>query len=204
MEVQGTVGLTSQTSGTRVSLRQDTDGSLFVKRVSPGLAEAALAGRLFHAATQTDVVTVIDLTKTWTGYAVGNPATSGKNYIIHEFGYAVSAVYADETDLCLGVGSIAGLDADDTPQPCLVGGGSTSQAYVSTGAELTTALVKAMFITSLDDIAVELGYNAPPQVVDVGGRIVLAPGYMVGTVTTVAIATGTVANFHFVWEEVDV
>ena len=204
MEAQGTVGLTTQTSGTRTSLRLDTDGSLFTKRVSPGLAEAAIAGRLFHAATQVDVVTVIELTKTWTGFALGNPATSGKNYILHEFGYAVSAVYVEETDLCLGVGAIAGLDADDTPKPCMVGSGFTSQAYVSTGAELTTALTKAMFITSLDDIAVETGYNAPPQVVDIGGRIVLAPGYMVGTVTTVAIATGTVANFHYVWEEVNV
>jgi len=202
MEVQGTVGLTSQTSGTRTSVRQDTDGSLFVKRVSPGLAEAARAGRLFHAATQNEVATTLELTKTWTGYAVGNPTTSGKNYIIHEFGYNWSAVFADDTDICLAVGGVAGLDGDDTPQPCLVGGGATSQALVSTGCEITVAPVKAMFITTVDDIAVELGYSAAPQVVDIAGRIVLAPGYMVCTITTAVM--GAVMNFHYVWEEVDV
>ncbi|GAF67998.1 unnamed protein product, partial [marine sediment metagenome] len=52
------------------------------------------------------------------------------------------------------------------------------------------------------DIAVEQGYTSPPQVVDIAGRIVLAPGYMVCTITTAVC--GAVMNFHFVWEEVDV
>ena len=203
MEVQGTVGLTSLDAGTRTSLRQDTDGSLFVKRVSPGLAEAALDGRLFHAATQGEVATTIEFTKTWTGFALGNPATSGKNYILHEFGYAHSAVFTNDTELSLGTGGVGGLSAAQAAQPCLVGGGFTSQAYVDTTAELSAAPVRALFITSFDDTAAGKQYSCPPQVVDIGGRIVLAPGYMVCTLSTVAL-DGPVFYFHFVWEEVDV
>ena len=201
MKIEGIVGLTSASAGAKPAFRQDTDGSLFVKDVSPGLAEAAIAGRLFHSATQGEVTTVTELHATFTGYALGNISTSGKNYILHEFGYAYSTVVTNETDLALAVGVIGAMDADDTPQPCLVGGGFTSSAYVSTGCA-RTAPVKAKFITSLDDMANAVDYTGAPQIVDLKGSIVLAPGYAVWTETT--YISGAVMYFHFVWEEVDV
>ena len=200
MKIEGVVGLTSASAGAKPALRQDTDGSLFVKDVSPGLAEAAIAGRLFHYATQGEVANCTELNVTFTGLGLGNPATSGKNYILHEFGYAYSTVVTNETDLALSVGVIGAMDAAQTPQPSMVGGGFTSSAYLSETCTRTAPL-KAKFITSLDDMVAAKDYACAPQIVDLKGTIVLAPGYAVWTETTAA--TGTVMYYHFIWEEVD-
>ncbi len=66
----------------------DSDRKLVVASGGGRYTEAALDGRLFSVANQTNVTTTAALATTWTGLGVGNPSTSGKDYVFHEFGWA--------------------------------------------------------------------------------------------------------------------
>ena len=166
-----------------------------------GLGNAAIAGNLFYCSTQAEVACSTDLNVTFTGLALGNPATSGKNYIVHEFGWGMSALIADETLLSLATGVVGGLGAANTVRPALVGGTMNSAAYVDEAATITAPVI-AKIISALDDQVAAVSWSNPPQVLDIRGTIVLAPGYAIFTNSTVAI--GAVMMFHYVWEEVDV
>jgi len=81
----------------------DSDGILITR--SP-LYDAALQGRLFSVANQTNVTTTAALATTWTGLGVGNPATSGKDYVFHEFGWAQEVVMNTEGSFGLMVATV--------------------------------------------------------------------------------------------------
>ncbi|MBC8183243.1 hypothetical protein H8E88_19230 [candidate division KSB1 bacterium] len=166
-----------------------------------GLGAAAIAGRLFFCATQGVVACSTTLNTTFTGLALGNPANSGKNYIVHRFSYSHTALIADETNLALATGVVSGLAAANTVKPALCLGTGTSDALVDEAATIIAPVV-AMQITSLDDMLAGVQWASAPQVVDIGGAICLAPGAAVFTDSTYAI--GAVMHFGFVWEELDV
>jgi hypothetical protein len=169
-------------------------------QLASGLGNAAIEGRLFYCATQAEVACSTDLNVTFTGLALGNPATSGKNYILHEFGYGMSALIVDETLLSLATGVVGGLAAANTVRPALVGGAMNSAAYVDEAATITAPVISKI-VCAIDDQVAAVSWNNPPQVLDLRGTIVLSPGYAVFTNSTYAI--GAVMMFHFVWEEVD-
>jgi len=188
-------------NGTGRPVLVDTTGRMIVVSNPVGLGEAAIDGRLFFCATQGEVACSTTLNTTFTGLALGNPASSGKNYIVHKFSYSHTAVIADETNLALATGVVSGLGAANTVKPALVEGAGTSDAMVDEAATIVAPVV-AMQIASLDDMAAAVQWTAAPQIVDIGGAICLAPGAAVFTDSTYAI--GAVMHFSFVWEEVDI
>lgn len=189
-----------KSTGVVVPVSTDNNGNVIV---SSGLSQAAIEGRLFYGATQGEVACSTTLNTTFTGLALGNPNGSGKYYVLWEFSYSHTAAIADETNLALAVGDIKGLaNADPTAvKSALVGGPVTSEALLDEAATITAPTV-AKQITSLDDMVAGVQWASAPQVVNLNGTIVLAPGGAVFTDSTYAI--GAVMHFSYTWEEIDI
>jgi hypothetical protein len=180
----------------------DDTGKLITKPGGGRLAEAALAGRLFSACNQAHVTTCTTLHNTFTGLAIVNPSTSGKNYIMHEFTYAMMDSPAADTNLSLVIGPAhTGFAADITVR-CRRWGYATSVAIADAAATITGAAgVIVQHITTLGtNITTDLLQG--PTIVDLGGSIIVPPGYAIYTETL--LASGDVMLFGFMWEELDV
>ena len=91
----------------------DSSGKLIT---TSNLADAAVKGRLFSVANQAKVAVTAALATTWTGLGVGNPATSGKNYIFHEFGWSSDVVNPAEGVVGLMIGAVGDMAQAVTPR----------------------------------------------------------------------------------------
>ena len=198
----GKVGAQSLSSGTVGPLRLDETGCLMAQARGGKYAEAALAGRLFHSANINMVTTSTTLNTTFVGLGLCNPSGSGKNVIVHEFGYAFIAASGAGLILALALTDDTGF-AQDTNAPILCAryGYATSVCYTDEGATITAPQIIKV-ITQRADAATST-FQSYPCIVDLGGSIVLPPGYAVVTDTTTAAGAST-AQFSFMWEEVDV
>ena len=181
----------------------DSEGKFITAPGGGKYADAALAGRLFYGANQTGVTTSTTKHNTFTGLALVNPTGSGKVFIVHEFSYAFNDSPAGDTNLSLAVGPVhAGYAADITVQ-CCRSGYASSVAILDAAATITGAsLVIVKHIATIGtNITTDL--LTPNGVVDLGGSIVLDPGRIVCTDTTLATG-GTSVLFAFMWEEISV
>lgn len=200
MKVEGRVGVISGAAGSINALRQDTDGALVVKSGGGSMAEAAIAGRLFSVCNQTNVTTTAALATTWTGLGVGNPATSGKNYIFHEFGWAQEIVFNTEGTVGLMAATVGDMAQAITPR-CARYGYATTVALTDNGATIGTPILLRVCGSTMEG-AITTIPSMGPKVYNINGSIVIPPGYALLTYTF-AIQTTSI-QFHFVWEEVDV
>jgi hypothetical protein len=184
-------------AGTRKELLTKTDGVLLV---SGDYSDAAINGRLFVAAMQTATTTSTTLNTTFVGLGLCNPTGSGKLIVVHEFSYAATAALTAETVLALATTDSTGFEADITPR-CCRNSYASSIAIVDKGATITAPVIERIIATLGQGAdSVQLG-GAPPNIVKLGGSIILAPGRAVVTDTTVA--TGAVMQFGYLWEEID-
>lgn len=184
-------------NGTARQILTDSDGAL---RVREGLADAALAGRIFSVANQAGVTTTAALATTWTGLGVGNPLTSGKNYIIWEFGWAPVTVMNTEGAFGLMYATVGDMAQSLTPI-CGKIGAATSSALADDGATIGTPILLRVFGASMEG-AISTVPSLGGNNYKLNGGLVIPPGYAVLTYTF-AIQTSSVI-FHFVWEEVDI
>lgn len=180
----------------------DSSGKMITVPGGGKYADAAINGRLFYGANQTGVTTSTTKHNTFTGLALVNPTGSGKVFIVHEFSYAFNDSSAGDTNLSLAVGPVhSGYAADITVQ-CCRSGYSASVAILDAAATITGAsLVIVKHIATIGTNATT-DLLTPNGVVDIGGSIVLDPGRIVCTDTTLATG-GTSVLFAFMWEEVD-
>lgn len=197
MQLQGKVGEQTLSNGSVGPLRLDKRGG-----VVPGdrLIEAALDGRLFQVANQTNVTTTAALATTWTGLGVGNPATSGKDYIFHEFGWAQEVAFNTEGSYGLMIATVGDMAAAITARGAKWGYGSTD-ALCDDGATIGTPILVRHFGSSMEG-AISTVPSLTGNIYDLRGTIIIPPGYALLTYTF-AIQTSSVL-FHFVWEEVPV
>lgn len=201
MKVEGRVGRIVAEDGSLNPLRLTKDGALAVSNVGGKYAEAALAGRLFCAAMQTPTTTSTTLNTTFVGLGLCNPANSGKLLVIHEFSYAATAALTAETLLALATTTATGFAADITPR-CCRNGFASSVAIVDKEATIDAPVIERIIATLGQGAdTTQLG-GRPPNVVQLEGSIILAPGRAVVTDTTVA--TGAVMQFGYLWEEIDI
>ncbi len=175
------------------------DRRLVVQPSGGKYQEAAMAGRLFYASTQTHVGTSTTKNNTFTGLALVNPAASGKNYIVHEFSWALDNSPSADLALSLAVGPVHAGYAADLTVYCTRHGYKTSVAIADTAATITgSALVIVKHIATLGtNVTGDLLTNTPP--VDLGGSIILAPGRIVCTDSI--LASGAFLFLAFMWEE---
>ncbi|MCE5336824.1 MAG: hypothetical protein LLG06_19780 [Desulfobacteraceae bacterium] len=165
--------------------------------------EAVKAGRVFSAANQAAVAVTAAMSTTYTGLVVENPATSGKDLVMLEFGWSLSVVLPTALTV---FGLMVGLDAGDaaaaiTPKNMYLGGAG-SVATVDNGCTLTgtPVLVKvcgnaakgADTVTVLDGVSL----------VDLNGGLIVPPGYYVAVYSFAANTAAAI--FSLMWEEVDV
>lgn len=179
----------------------DSTGKLIT---TSNLADAAIKGRLFSVANQTNVTTTAALATTWTGLGVGNPTGSGKLYIFHEFGWAQEVVMNTEGSFGLmvatnGAEGSTGMSAVITPRCCRYGY-ATSNALCDNGATIGTPILLRHFGSSMEG-AISTVPSLTGNIYKIDGSIVIPAGYALLTYTF-AIQTTSVL-FHFVWEEVD-
>jgi len=178
----------------------DTDGMFFNKPGGGRLADAALQGRLFCAAMQTPTTTSTTLNTTFVGLGLCNPTGSGKVFLVHEFSYAVTAQVTAEAVLALATTTDSGFAADISPR-CCRNGYAASVAIVDQGATIIAPVIERI-IAQINSGADTVTYGGmPPNIVDLGGSMILDPGRAVVTDTTVAV--GAVMQFGYLWEEKD-
>jgi hypothetical protein len=165
-------------------------------------AEAAMAGRLFYAANINMVATSTTLNTTFVGLGLCNPTGSGKNVIVHEFGYAFVVAFAAAGVLALATTTDSGF-ADDVNAPikCTRNGYATSVCYTDEGATIVAPVI--VKVVSQFGTNATTAFATGPQIVDLGGSIILAPGRSLVTDTT-TVAGASSAQFSFMWEEIDV
>ena len=189
------------TSGVSRPPLVDADRKLVTVPGGGKYAEAALAGRMFYASTQTHVSTSTTKNNTFTGIALVNPTGSGKVYIVHEFSWALDNSPAADTNLSLAVGPTHAGYAADLTVYCTRHGVAASTAIIDTSATITGAsLTIVKHIATLGtNLTTDLLTNNPP--VDLGGSIVLDPGRVVCTDSI--LASGAFLFMGFMWEELD-
>ena len=175
----------------------DADGILLVRS---GLEDAALEGRLFGVANQAAVATTAALAGTWTGLAVSNPTTSGKNMILHEFGFSQTVAASADGAVGLLTCTIAAPASSVTITNQKLGGAASSM-LADDGATIVGGVLQRVF-GPIGTLAVT-GYGTGPQFVyQAKGSLVIPPGFTIASYTTKATTASLI--FYFVWEEVDV
>lgn len=200
MKVEGRVGAISAAEGSVNPLRTLVDGSLAVANAGGAYADAAIAGRLFSVCNQTNVTTTAALATTWTGLGVGNPATSGKLYVFHEFGWAQEVVMNTEGVVGLMVATVGDMAQAITPR-CARYGYATTVALTDNGATIGTPILIRVCGSTMEG-AISTVPSLNPNIYKIDGSIVIPPGYALLTYTF-AIQTSSI-QFHFIWEEIDV
>jgi len=188
-------------SGVASSPLIDSDRRLVTVASGGKHAEAAMAGRLFYAANINMVATSTTLNTGFVGLGLCNPTGSGKNVIVHEFGWAIIVAVVAGAVLALATTTDSGF-ADDVNAPikCCRDGYATSVCYTDEGATIVAPTI-VKIVTQIADANINT-YQPRLQVLDLGGSIVLAPGRALVTDTTTVFAASS-AQFSFMWEEVD-
>lgn len=198
MELEAKEGRLSSASDIN-QLRIDKQGGLMVQKYGGKYTEACLAGRLFCVANQGAVTTTKDNDTTWTGLGVANPLGSGKNLIMHEFSWALIIVGSSDGLVGVATTTSAGFAAALTQRNCMFGG-PPSVAYCDDGAGIAAPILERVCGTHGEG-ATTTEISKPPQIVDLAGSIILAPGRSILTWTSEIVTAGL--QFGFVWEEVD-
>jgi len=165
-------------------------------------AAAALAGRLFHVSTAAAVACSTTLNNTFTGLAIVNPSTSGKNLVMHEFNYALENSPSADTNLALAIGPAhSGFASDRTPQ-CTRVGYRTTATFADSAATITGA--SGVIVKQVTTLGTNITTDmlTPTHPIDLGGAIIVIPGYAL--YTDAKLATGAFMWFGFLWEEVTV
>ena len=161
---------------------------------------AALAGRVFSVANQAAVAVTAALATTWTGLGIANPAGSGKNIIIREFGWATDVVNPAESAVGLMTTTSSGMADNLTARSAFFGTG-TSIAYCDDGATIATPVLERVCGSTMEG-AITTQVQLTPAIVPIDGSIILAPGRSVLTYHSIGGTASLI--FHFVWEEVSV
>ncbi len=169
--------------------------------VSQGYETAVLDGRMFSACNATKIATTAGVTGAWTGLCISNLSGSGKNVIVHEFGWGLMIAANTAGNIGLQTASITAPAAGVTCHNCLDGQAVSGAVYADNGATLVTPLqVRSYGEYGTEDTATNF-FNHGPHIVKMGD-LILPPGRTVATFTT--LATIACFQFHLIWEEVDV
>lgn len=192
-------GAQNYADATLVTPRADRQGGALTSNLHGFYAEQVARGNVWGVSNQAAVTTTAALATTFTGLAVANPATSGKNLVMLRYSVAQFAVGAAAA---IGIMTFAGAAAGALSvrnRLTQVVGSSVTTA--SAGATIATPVLEAAY-GNVGSLATT-GYGLTPGiVVQLDGEIIIAPGFGIASFTS--IATTTALLFGFVWEEVPV
>jgi len=189
-----------RSTGTGVALEVDDRKNLYVRNCGGNLAEAALAGRLFSVCNQAAVAVTAALATTWTGLGIANPLGSGRNIILHQFGWSQTVVAPAEGAFGLMTSDTTGFAQALTVKSCFPGTG-TSVVYADDGATIATPILERVVGGTMEG-AISTIPSLGPNIYNFDGSMVLPPGRSVMTYHTIGMTAAFV--FYFLWEEIDV
>ncbi len=199
MQITGYVqNYAKQSDGSQPMIRAGQQGDMIVSELHGRYYEQALRGNMYRIASQAAVTTTAGLATTWTGLAISNPAGSGVNAVVNLFSVAQFAVgAAGVVGIMTGAGAAAG---SLVPKNAMVNG-ATGKVTASAGATIATPVLD-ITIGQVGSLATT-GYGLTPGlVVDLGGSLIIPPGFYAATFTSVV--TTTALQFGFQWEEVPI
>lgn len=188
-----------RSTGTGVALEVDDQKNMYVRSCGGKLSEAALDGRLFSVCNQAAVAVTAALNTTWTGLGISNPLGSGKNAILHQFGWSQTVVSPAEGAFGLMTSDTTGFAAALTIKSCMPGSG-TSVLYADDGATIATPILERVVGGSMEG-AISTTPSLGPNIYNFDGSLILPPGRSIMTYHTVGMAAAFV--FFFLWEEVE-
>jgi len=168
---------------------------------SAGLETATIEGRMFTACNSTKVATRAGVDTTFTGLCLSNLTDSGKNVIIHEFGWGLMNAANTAGNIGLMTASIAAPASAVTTHNCLDGQAASVAVWADDGATLVTPLQVRTY-GEYGTAATTVMFNHGAHIAKLDGNLVIPPGRTVATYTT--LATVACFQFYFLWEEVDV
>lgn len=189
---------TAQADGTYPLIRSGRQADISVSELHGRYYEQSFRGNMFRIANQAAVTTTAGLATTWTGLAISNPAGSGVNAVVNLFSVAQFAVgAAAAVGIMTGSGAAAGTLV---PKNAIIGG-PTGKVNASAGATIATPVLDIV-IGQAGSVATT-GYGLTPGlVVDLGGSMIIPPGFFAASFTS--IVTTTALLFGFQWEEVPI
>jgi hypothetical protein len=185
--------------GSFTNLAMNPSGAALVQTLHGRYTERARRGKVFAAASQAATTWTVALNTTFTGLVVYNPAGSPVDLAILQAGFALSVAPAGIASVSLfGGGTAAGIATHTTPLTpyCTYLGGPVGYGKADAAATLVGTQVHLMPIMG--------GFTAAAlpspalSVVDVGGSIVVPPGYHCG-IACLTVAIGFAA---MIWEEI--
>lgn len=200
MQITGYVGQPAkQADGTQPLLRAGNQGDLIGSDLHGRYYEQAYRGNLFSVANQAAVSTSTTLNTTFTGLSIANPAGSGVNLVLLQFYWSQ---FAASTAAVISIAGGTGVAAGSlTVRNALVGTTARTATIASAGATIT-APVLLRPCGSTGSVATT-GYGSQPaNVIEIGGSLIVPPGNIICTDTS--IATTTALIFGFLWEEVPI
>lgn len=187
-------------TGSQVPMQSDQYKQTIVLSQGGALQTAAMAGRLFSVANQLPIATTAAFALTWTGLAIVNPSTSGKNAILHEFGYTLTTNASAASAIGLMTATINSDMADTiTIQNCLDGSSTASVLTADDDATIDLPVLRRI-VSYTGNTATNATPIAGPLPYDVKGGLIIPPGRCLLTYSKAIITTNPI--FHFVWEEV--
>ena len=192
--------LRNVSTGSPIQAESDQYEQLISLGQGGALQTAAVDGRMFSVANQAAVATTAALATTWTGLGVANPAGSGKNLVVHEFGWALSVAGAKAGAVGLMTAATTGFASQIvTIRNCLDGDSTASIAYTEDGCTIATPVLRRVY-GDYGTVATTAVSTRGAHIVDLDGSLIIPPGRSVLTYTTLDTTAAFV--FHFVWEEV--
>ena len=201
--VKGKVGRQSLTDGSDATIRLNSDGNL-IAGMSGKYADAALDGRLYGVSSQAAVAVTAAFAATFTGLAVGNPATSGVNCSLlnMSFSNSVEGISIGTVGIMAGLSNAVPITAalmpqnqklDGPPSKCTATGGQTINAAPA------PTLIRVVGLTGTGAITT---WRSEVVNCDLDGAIVIPPGYFWATYLF-DLSTATL-QFSFTWEEIPI
>lgn len=181
-------------------VRLDRQGAIVSSNLHGRYTEQALRGNLFGVSSQAAVATTAALAGTWTGLCVSNPSTSGYNIAILEFGGSLSVAGSDDGSMGL-LGCTIAAPASNVTIKNMKMGDRASIAIADDGATIVGGyVIGAPFAYGLG--ATNLVNQTGTFAWHLDGKLIVPPGYTVGTYTTTATTAAFI--FYFIWEEIPV
>lgn len=196
---KGIIGEQNASSGI-VTLRAGRQGELMTSNVHGRFYEQVMRGNVFGASNQAATSTTAALATTFTGLAVANPSSSGKNLVMLRYTVGqVAAGAAGAVGLMVGSGAAAGSLTVYNRKVGASTSGSVTTA--SAGATIATPTLQAVF-GNIGSLATT-GYGLTPGLdVYLDGEIIVPPGFFIAGYTTAATTTALIQSMA--WEEVPV
>ena len=186
--------------GLPVVARSGKAGDTIVSELHGAYYEQTYRGNLFQLAGLATTTTAAGAA-TFTGTALINPAGSGANLVIGRVAIAQAAALTASTNIGVMYGPTIAVTTNLLTPANRFSGGRASVAYGTSGGTIT-AITNFIILAGSGSGAMTVPNIIPLVTYDFKGGLIIPPGFLLGSYTSVASTTALLFNFEF--EEVPI